>query len=207
VLDYDGDYVTLDKGDKIRANTVIWAAGIKANQLQGFLAETYGRAGRMLCNQFNQVNGTDNIFALGDLALQTHEINYPNGHPQVSPVAIQHAIHLAKNLLNIQKKRPLQPFAYKNKGSMATIGRNMAVVDLPSFSFSGLMAWLVWLLIHLYYIIGAKNRFFILVSWAWSYFTFDQSLRLMIRPKEKQKGGLLEIKSSQLGDDNNPAQQ
>jgi NADH:ubiquinone reductase (H+-translocating) len=203
VLDYDGDYVFIDKGEKLRVNTVIWAAGIKANQLAGFLADTYGRAGRMLCNEFNQIKSSNNIFALGDLALQTHEKKYPNGHPQVAPVAMQQGSHLADNLLGLNKGKKLIPFVYKDKGAMATIGRNMAVVDMTSFSFKGIIAWFAWLFVHLLYIIGAKNRFFILLSWAWSYFTFDQSLRLLMKPKEKQKDGKLEIKSTQIADEPN----
>ena len=206
VLDYDGDFVSLSDNSTIRANTVIWAAGVVSKKVAGLPDDIYTRGGRMIVDGFNCVKSCTNVYAIGDLAcMMGVETNYPNGHPQLAPVAMQQGIHLAQNLLAVAKQKAMRPFKYFNKGAMATVGRNMAVVDMPSFSFTGFFAWLTWLFIHLLYIIGVRNRFLILLNWAWSYFTFDQSLRLLIRPKEKQKDGKLEVIANhldELEDDN-----
>ena len=125
------------------------------------------------------------IFALGDTALMVAE-NYPNGHPQVVQPSIQQASLLAKNLRHMIKGKPLRPFKYMNKGSMATIGRNDAVEEISGIRFSGFFAWLLWLLVHLMSIVGVKNRLFIFINWMWSYVTYDQSLRLLIKPEVKK---------------------
>lgn len=186
VVDYDGYTVQLQKGKPINSKLLIWAAGVKGVKIEGISAEAIGRAGRILVDKYNAVKGYDNIYALGDIALMADE-KLPNGHPQLAPVAIQQAKNLAKNLLNKQKNKPLVAFNYKDRGSMATVGRNMAVTDLPRFKFSGFFAWVVWLFVHLMSIIGVKNKLFIFLNWAWTYFTFDQSLRLLIRAKMKER--------------------
>ncbi len=182
VTDFDGKYATTNSGDKLRANNLIWAAGVKANGIEGLPAEIFGRGGRMKVNEFNQVEGFKNIFALGDLALMTEE-KYPNGHPQLAQPAIQQGKLLAKNLKQIVNNQTPKPFVYKDLGSMATVGRNLAVVDLPFWKFQGFFAWLTWMFVHLIAIVGVKNRLLIFINWLWNYVTYDQSLRLIIKPK------------------------
>ncbi|HVD97835.1 MAG TPA: NAD(P)/FAD-dependent oxidoreductase [Cytophagaceae bacterium] len=182
VKDFDGKQVFLGDGSTILTNTLIWAAGVKANTIQGLLPEAYGRAGRMKVDRFNKVEGYDNIYALGDLALMTEE-KYPNGHPQVAQPAIQQGELLGKNFIRLINKETLKPFSYSDLGSMATIGRNLAVVDLPFLRFQGFFAWLVWMLVHLMAILGVKNRLMVFINWFWNYVTYDQSLRLIIKQK------------------------
>ncbi len=186
VTDFDGKYATTNSGDKLRANNLIWAAGVKANGIEGLPVEAFGRAGRMKVNEFNQVEGFKNIFALGDLALMTEE-KYPNGHPQLAQPAIQQGKLLAKNLKLIANNQTPKPFVYKDLGSMATVGRNLAVVDLPFWKFQGFFAWLTWMFVHLIAIVGVKNRLLIFINWLWNYITYDQSLRLIIKPKIDKK--------------------
>lgn len=185
VTNYDGTYAHLNNGGKIRTNKLIWAAGICGNVLPGLpeQALTYGR--RLAVDRFSRVQGSQNIYALGDIAYMEEEA-FPKGHPQVAQVAIQQGERLAKNLLLSLKGKEWLPFVYKDKGSMATIGRNRAVVDLPKFSFQGFPAWVVWLLVHLFSILGTKNKLFIFINWVWNYITYDQSLRLIIKAKEQQ---------------------
>lgn len=185
VKSFDGRKVELGDGSSIATHNLIWAAGVKANTLEGLPAEVVGRAGRLKVNEFNQVEGFKNIFAIGDIALMTEE-KYPNGHPQVCQPAIQQGTLLAKNLLSLAKGNVMKPFRYKDLGSMATVGRNLAVVDLKRFKFQGFFAWMVWMFVHLMAILGVKNRFVIFFNWLWNYITYDQSLRLIIRPKEKK---------------------
>ena len=183
VIDFDGQNVFTNNGDKIRTNNVIWAAGVKGNSIEGLPAEIFTRGNRMKVNRYNQVEGFENVFAIGDIANMIEE-KYPNGHPQVAQTAIQQGTLLAKNLLRILKKQPLLPFTYKDLGSMATVGRNLAVVDLPFIKFQGFFAWLTWMFVHLIAIVGVKNRLMIFLNWLWNYFTYDQSLRLIIRTKK-----------------------
>jgi NADH:ubiquinone reductase (H+-translocating) len=133
-------------------------------------------------NQYNQVQGMSNVFAIGDIAYMEEGV-FTNGHPQVAPVAIQSAELLAKNLKNLQNGKPLKPFAYQDKGAMATVGRNLAVVDMPKpkLHFKGLLAWLIWMGLHLMLILGVKNKFFVFTNWLYNYVTYDQSLRLIFK--------------------------
>lgn len=186
VKDYDGKQVILEDGKTLRTNTFIWAAGVCGVPIEGIDKSSVGRAGRLIVDEYNKVSGYENIYALGDIAYMPTE-KYPNGHPQVAQVAIQQADNLAKNFVNSKKNKPFKPFRYKDLGSMATVGRNLAVVDLPFVRFRGFFAWLVWMFIHLMSIVGVKNRILIFVNWLWNYFTFDQSLRLIIRPKTSGK--------------------
>lgn len=185
VNDYDGKWVQFKDGDHIRANTLIWAAGVTGVKLEGMPEQSYGRGNRLLVDNFNKVQGVTDIFAIGDIALMMDE-NFPHGHPQLAQVAIQQAKNLTKNLDKMMHHHTLSPFKYKDLGSMATIGRNKAVVDLPFLKFQGFFAWLVWMFIHLLSIVGVKNRVIILINWLWNYITYDQSLRLIIRPTSKQ---------------------
>ncbi len=176
---YDGHSLLLKDGSKLEAGLVIWAAGIKGNVPDGIQADCIARGNRIRVDAYNRVEGTSNIYVLGDLSYMETEA-YPNGHPQVAPVAIQQADLLAKNLLT---KGKLQAFQYKDKGSMATVGRHLAVVEVPKpkLKFGGFLAWLVWMSLHLMLILGVKNRLFVFLNWLYNYITYDQSLRLIFR--------------------------
>lgn len=184
VKDYDGKNATLSDGTIIRSKTVIWAAGVTGNIIDG-LPESSLNRGRIKVDAFNRVEGVKDVFAIGDIAGMSTEA-FPNGHPMVAPVAMQQAQALAKNL----KKNDLKtwkPFKYKDKGSMATIGRNKAVVDLPKFHFGGFFAWLVWMFVHLMSIVGFRNRIVTLSNWVWNYMTYDRGTRLIIRTFIRKK--------------------
>lgn len=187
VNSYENNTLGLSDGSVLQSANVYWVAGVKANSLSGFPDTYYGPGNRLKVNAYNQVNGYNNIFAIGDTALMTSE-EYPKGHPQVVQPAIQQARNLMKNLKNIENNRPPVAFKYHNKGSMATIGRNNAVVELQKIRFGGFPAWAVWLFIHLMSIVGVKNRLFIFIDWMWSYFTYDPSLRLIIKQKSSLDG-------------------
>lgn len=184
VKDYDGENVFLENGKEIPTKTLVWAAGVIGNKIQGLNPDIVTGSNRIKVDRNNRLIGYQNIFAIGDIALMTEE-KYPNGHPQVAQVAIQQAVALAKYFKNLSDNKPSDDFSYKDLGSMATVGRNKAVADLPNMKFAGFFAWLVWMFIHLMSLVGGKNRLVAFVNWAWSYFTFDQSLRLIIRPKTK----------------------
>ncbi len=179
LADYDGRDVTLTDGTVIPAKTVIWAAGVTGNVIDGLPEKTVER-GRVLVNEFNEVNGYEDVYAIGDIAMMKTEAS-PNGFPMVAPVAMQQAERLGKNLKRKHKGQPFIPFKYKDKGSMATIGRNRAVVDLPKFHFGGFFAWMVWMFVHLMSIVGFRNRLVVLSNWVWSYMTYDRGTRLIIR--------------------------
>ncbi len=200
VTDYDGTTATLSDGGTFETKTLVWAAGVKANSLKGLSGESYGRAGRLLVDRENRIKGYSNIFAIGDLCLM-ETAKYPGGHPQVAQVAIQQAKLLSKNLKLLAANKKLREFEYTNKGSLATIGRNRAVADLPGFKLRGFVAWVLWSFVHLFTIMGIKNRLFIFLNWSWNYFTYDQSLRLLIKPKKRgilQNKKLLNIKTPKI---------
>jgi NADH:ubiquinone reductase (H+-translocating) len=186
VKTYDGDEVLFSTGEKLITKTLIWAAGVKGNPVGGISAESLGRASRLKVDAFNRVNGYNNIFAIGDVALmEGADPDFPKGHPMMAPPAMQQGELVAKNIKRILKKKELQPFRYKDQGSMATVGRNRAVVDLKAVKFQGFFAWFVWMFVHLMSLIGFRNKFFVLLSWLWSYFSYDKSNRLIIaRPKD-----------------------
>jgi len=184
VRDYDGKTVFLANGSVLSTRTFIWAAGITGYAPEGVRAASFGKGNRLLVDSFNRVTGYENIYALGDIALMQQD-GFSNGHPQVAQVAIQQAANLAENLVRLYDGKQMKSFIYKDLGSMATIGRNLAVVDLPFIRFQGFFAWLVWMFVHLMSIVGVKNRLMIFINWLWNYFTYDQSLRLIIRPRTK----------------------
>ncbi|MEO6901914.1 MAG: NAD(P)/FAD-dependent oxidoreductase [Bacteroidia bacterium] len=186
VKDYDGKTVFLDDGTTIQTNTLIWAAGVIGNKIKGLNDTVISKGNRILVDRYNKVISYQNIFAIGDVA-QMSEDAYPKGHPQVAQVAIQQGKLLAKNLKAIINEKALQPFSYKDRGSMATVGRHLAVADLKRIKFQGFFAWLIWMFVHLMSIVGVKNRLLIFINWAWNYITYDQSLRLIIKPKIKNK--------------------
>lgn len=198
VLDYNGKVVSLEGKEPIETQTLLWAAGIKPNRIDGFDASQYAGNGRMLVDEFNQLIGSEGIFVLGDQCLLPGG-DFPKGHPQVAQVAIQQAKNLSKNLFRKIKGQQMIPFQYKDLGSMATVGRKLAVVDLPFLRFQGLLAWMTWLFVHLMAILGVKNKLFIFLDWSWNYLSFDPSLRLLIKPKyvrASERKELIEEKSS-----------
>jgi NADH dehydrogenase len=187
VNDFADDRVVLSGGEVIPAKNLIWAAGVTAKIFEGIPEECYGRGKRMIVNEFNQVNGLPGVYAIGDTCLLTTDANFPEGHPQVAQVAIQQGLNLAKNFSNLQEGKVLMPFKYKDKGSMAIIGSNKAVADLPhpELHLNGFIAWLAWLFIHLMSLVTYRNRASTLWSWMIAYFSKDQSLRMIIRPTEE----------------------
>jgi NADH:ubiquinone reductase (H+-translocating) len=191
VKDYDGKDVLLQDGTKIAAATVIWAAGIKGNVPAGIDASLITKGNRIKTDRHSLVQGSRNIYAIGDLAYMESP-KYPHGHPQVAAAAIQHADVLASNLKILERKSSpdhLYEFEYNDKGSMATVGRNLAVVDLPKpkLHFGGLFAWMIWMGFHLMLILGVKNRFFVFFNWLYNYFTYDQNLRLIFKEFDKKE--------------------
>ena len=184
VESYDGRVVVTNKNKVIPARTVIWSAGVMGNPVNG-VESAIGRGNRIEVDHFNEVKGQKDIYAIGDVALQV-TTDYPYGHPQVSPVAIQHAQTLARNLKSKLYDRPLKAFKYRDKGSMATIGRNKAVVEVNNSKFGGPMAWIVWMLVHLVYLAGFRNKLVVFINWFWSYVTYDKGNRLIIRPYQKR---------------------
>jgi NADH dehydrogenase len=185
VKSYSGNEVLFNNGEKLITKTLIWAAGVKANVVGGIAAESLGKGARIKVDQYNLVKGYKNIFAIGDVAIMEGDEAYPNGHPMMAPPAMQQGELLAKNITRLIEKKPLKAFRYTNKGSMATIGRNKAVVDLNKIKFQGVFAWFVWMFVHLLSLIGFKNKFFVFINWFASYFSYDKSNRLIIaRPKD-----------------------
>ena len=185
VTNYDGEHVFFNENETIPTKTLIWAAGVIGNRINGLNENCYGPGGRIIVDQFNACIQHPQLFAIGDIALVNGDENFPKGHPQMAQPAIQQGKRLAKNLIKIQKNEQLIPFKYKDLGSMATIGRNKAVVELPGWKFQGFFAWLVWIVVHLRSILGVKNRLAVLVNWIWNYFTYNLSLRLIIKSKDK----------------------
>ena len=185
VKDYVDGKVVLADGRTIETCSLIWASGVVAREVPGLPKEVIGRGRRIMVDEFNRVQGTGNIFALGDLCLQTTDKAFPNGHPQVAQVAIQQGEQLARNFRRVNNHEQLRPFVYNHKGSMAIIAKYKAVADLPKFTFKGFFAWLVWLFIHIIPLIGFRNKVKLAFSWFWSFITNDPTLRLIIRPKTK----------------------
>ncbi|SBW04118.1 NAD(P)/FAD-dependent oxidoreductase [uncultured Dysgonomonas sp.] len=181
VKSYNKPFVELSDGTNIRTRNVLWVAGVKPNSLKG-LAETAYNRGRLAVNEYNQVQGYDNIFAIGDTSLLISDKS-PKGHPQVAQVALQMAKRLAKNLNTTINSNNWEKFTYVDKGSLATIGRNAAVADLGKFRFGGWFAWWLWLWVHILSIVGMRNKVSVFIDWVWSYLNYDVSLRLFIKPK------------------------
>lgn len=184
VTDYDGDRVYLSSGNIIPSNNVIWAAGVTGNIIEG-LTENSIKNNRYIVDRYNKIVGFDDIYAIGDIAyMETPK--YPNGHPQVANVAINQGKNLAKNFLK-KSENEWQPYEYDDKGSMATIGKHRAVVNLPKFKFQGIFAWYFWMFLHLMLILSVRNKLAIFFNWMWSYINRDSSLRLIIIPNKKNK--------------------
>ncbi|ADX68758.1 MULTISPECIES: NAD(P)/FAD-dependent oxidoreductase [Weeksella] len=188
VTDYDGHVIELTDGRKIKTRNLIWAAGVTGNAPSGIIEqEKMQRGNRIPVDRLNRVLGEKNIFAIGDIAyMETPK--YPNGHPQLANVAINQALNLARNFDRFAKgvtPDQMELFEYKDPGSMATVGKNKAVVDLPKLSFQGRIAWFVWMFLHLMLILSVRNKFLIFWNWATAYFTNDTTLRIIYRPTKK----------------------
>jgi len=186
VTSYDGRTISTNTDLVLETATLIWTAGVQGAMVEGLPASSLmEKVERIKVNEFNQVLGFENIFALGDIALMISE-EYPQGHPQVAQPAIQQGKLLAENLSKLLKNEKMKPFEYNDKGSMATIGRNKAVVDLPKYHFHGVFAWFVWMFVHLFSLIGFKNKAVVFLSWVYNYIRFDREGRLIIRPYKKK---------------------
>ncbi|MFA6701311.1 MAG: NAD(P)/FAD-dependent oxidoreductase [Dysgonamonadaceae bacterium] len=187
VKSYDGDKLTFANGNFIRTKSVIWSAGVIGNTIDGIPSESVLRNGRIKVNHYNKVEGLDDIFAIGDIAYMETE-KYPRGHPQLANVAIGQARNLAKNLQKRDNgKSEFVEYEYKNLGTMATVGRNKAVVDLPFAKFKGRFAWFIWMFLHLMLILSVRNKLVILINWARYYFTQNNSLRLILSDPDKKE--------------------
>ena len=189
VVNYENDIVYFGNGETIVTKNLIWAAGVTAREFDGIPSESYGQSKRLITDAYNKVTATTNIFAVGDTCIQHTDVNFPQGHPQVAQVAIQQGINLANNFKLLLKNKSLKPFKYNDKGSMAIIGKNKAVVDLPNpkLHFNGFFAWLIWLFVHLMSLISYRNRIMTFYNWMTAYFSKDQSLRMIIRPEKRIK--------------------
>jgi NADH dehydrogenase len=183
VKDYVDGKVVFESGDSIATQSLIWTSGVTGREIPGLPSLTIGRGRRVLVNKFLRVKGLNDVYAIGDIALQTSDEKYPNGHPQLAQVAIQQGLALARNLKRQEGGEEVAAFRYYNKGTMAIISKYHAVVDLPKIFIKGTLAWIAWLLIHLIPIAGFRNKLALSLNWMWSFFTNDPTLRLIIRPK------------------------
>lgn len=185
VTSYDGKKVTTKTDLEFDAATLVWAAGVKAVSIKGLDAQEILKPGnRLQVNEYNQVQGYENIYAIGDIACMEKE-DTPRGHPMMAQPAIQQGRHLGDNLVLLLEGQKMEPFIYKDKGSMATVGRNKAVVDLKNYKFQGVFAWFVWMFVHLFFLIGFRNRMIVFVNWVYNYVRFDREARLIIRPYQR----------------------
>lgn len=185
VTNYDGRTVTTNTDLTFETATLVWAAGVKGATIKGLDAGDFVTKGeRLLVNEFNQVKGFNTIFAVGDIACMVTD-ECPNGLPMMAQPAIQQGKQLGENMVRLIEEKPMIPFVYKDKGVMATIGRNKAVVDLPKFKFQGVFAWYVWMFVHLFFLIGFRNRMVVFVNWVYNYIRFDREARLIIRPYKR----------------------
>jgi NADH dehydrogenase len=185
VKDYVDDTVILADGQTIQTKTLLWTAGVTSNSFEDIPKGSYGKEGRLLVDEYNKVQGTDNIYAIGDMCLQTSDKNFQQGHPQLAQVAIQQSKNLGKNFKAMLSGKPFISFAYTDKGTMAIIGRTKAAADIsaPRMHIKGFVAWVMWLFVHLLSLINYRNRIKTFYNWAVAFFTKDQSLRMIIRPR------------------------
>lgn len=187
VKDYIDKKVILSTGEVIETENLIWTAGVTSQIFDGLPQESYGRGRRLITDANNKLQGFNNIYAIGDTCIQTSDEKFPNGHPQVAQVALQQGKNLAKNFERMSKGKSLKPFSYLDKGSMAVIGRNKAVADLPpKLHFKGFIAYFIWGVVHLLSLVHYRNRLTTFYNWVVTYFTKDQGLRMIIRPKKKE---------------------
>jgi NADH dehydrogenase len=189
VTDYDGFTITTNAGRTLHSKTVIWAAGVKGVPVDGLNSEVINPVGRILVDRSCKAKGYDNIFVAGDASLIEGDPEYPKGHPQVAQVAIQQGRLIGKNLVRLLKSKSSRTFRYKDKGSMATIGRNRAIMEAAGIRAGGLIAWLAWMFVHLMALVGFRNRVVVLFNWIVSYINYDRGMRLIIRPFRKAHNG------------------
>lgn len=185
VKSYDGIEIVLNNSETIKSKTLIWTAGVTGSLTEGLNKEAIAAGNRIIVGRDNRIMGYENIFAVGDIAFMQTPL-YPKAHPQVANVAITQAKNLAKNLQNIVLNKSVNQYEYKDLGSMATIGRNKAVVDFPLIKFKGYFAWLVWMFLHLMLILTVRNKLIIFINWAWTYLSKDTSLRLILKENNKK---------------------
>jgi NADH:ubiquinone reductase (H+-translocating) len=186
VTNYDGRTISTNSDLTFETATVIWTAGVQGAKIAGLDAKSLvEKVERIRVNQYNQVVGYDNIFAIGDIASMESEL-LPQGHPMMAQPAMQQGKLLGENLVKLLNKKTMTPFEYNDKGAMATIGRNLAVVDLQHYHFSGVFAWFVWMFVHLFSLIGFKNKAVVFLNWVYNYIKFDREGRLIIRPYKKR---------------------
>lgn len=186
VTNYDGRTITTNSDLTFETATVIWTAGVKGALVSGLDAQSLvENVKRIRVNEYNQVRGYENIFAIGDIAMMEAE-HFPEGHPMMAQPALQQGKLLGENIIRLLNKQKMIPFKYNDKGAMATIGRNKAVVDLPKYHFSGVFAWFVWMFVHLFSLIGFKNKAVVFLNWVYNYVKFDREGRLIIRPYKKK---------------------
>lgn len=206
VTDYRDHKVVMKDGTEIPTRTFLWVSGIRANAMPGIDESHLGRGFRFKVDEYNHIPGVEDVFVIGDQCLQTSDAAYPNGHPQVAQVAIQQAKNLAKNLKLINQgadSSELTAFHYKNLGSMATIGRNKAVVEIGKFRSQGFFAWVLWLVVHLRSILGVKNKMMVLLNWLWKYVSYNDSIRMITyatKPREVEERMKRE-QTTHLGED------
>lgn len=206
VTDYRDHKVIMKDGTEIPTRTFLWVSGIRANAMPGIDESHMGRGFRFKVDEYNRIPGVEDVFAIGDQCLQTSDAAYPNGHPQVAQVAIQQAKNLAKNLKRINQgadSNAITAFRYKNLGSMATIGRNKAVVEIGKFRSQGFFAWVLWLVVHLRSILGVKNKVMVLLNWLWKYVSYNDSIRMITyatKPREVEERMKRE-QTTHLGED------
>jgi len=187
VKSYDGYEVVLSTGERLISRSLIWAAGVKGNPVEGIGTEAISRGNRILVDEYNRVKGYENIFAIGDVALMEGDEKFPKGHPMMAPPAQQQGKLVAKNISSLINKKPIKAFSYFDKGAMATVGRHKAVVDMRGgIRFQGFFAWYVWMFVHLMSIVGFRNKVFTFFSWMWNYFSYDRSNRLIIGRNEEK---------------------
>ncbi len=190
VINYEDNLVTTDTDLTIKTATFIWSAGVTGAPVSGIMAESLiPKANRYKVNHYNQIEGYETIFAIGDISVMKTE-EFPKGHPMVAQPAIQQGKHLAKNLKRHLKGKTMIPFRYFDKGSMATIGRNKAVVDIGKFKFGGFFAWFIWMFIHLWFLVGFRNRFVTFFNWVYNYINYDKAARLIVRPFKNDNGSV-----------------
>jgi NADH dehydrogenase len=186
VAKYDGTTVETRTGKQLHTNALIWAAGIKPVLINGLKPECINPRGRIIIDDYCRVSGYENIFAIGDVAIMV-QADYPNGHPQIAPVAIQQAQLLASNIKKTLKQWTLDKFSYFDKGTMATVGRNRAVVEVGKLTFGRFMGWLAWMGLHLMLLVGFRNKIVVFINWLWNYINYDRNIRLIIRPFKREE--------------------
>lgn len=207
VLDFRNGQVLLSNNEVIETRNLIWAAGVTIHPVNGLPVSSYGKGKRIQCDSFNRVMDVADVYAIGDNCIQYTDPFFPQGHPQLAQVAIQQGKNLARNLSALISGKKWRPFRYRDKGSMAIIGRSKAVVDLhnPQIHISGFTALLIWLFIHLVSLINYRNKLTTLYSWITAYLTKDQSLRMIIRPQNQ--GQLSKLPGETLADPATPGKE